>query len=486
MRSKEVLPIILCGGSGTRLWPLSRESFPKQFLSLNFTEGKTLLQKTQIRISKLNNIKPPIMICNEDHRFIVAEQMREINIKASSIILEPFGRNTAPAIVVSALKSLEIYEDPYLLILSSDHQIENEEKFLKAVQKGLEYAEKNVLVTFGVVPNSPETGYGYIKSKETLNYTSLKASKIERFIEKPDKSSAERFIKDKRFTWNSGIFLFKANQIIKEINQFSPDIKEYCKKSLDRNLVDLDFQRLDKKYFCKCPNVSIDIAIMEKTQNAYVLPLNAGWSDIGSWEFVWKISTKNREGNVIQGNVITKDTLDSLLISNNRLITTIGVKDLIVIETSDAILVSNKNKSQQVKEIVQKLKEEKITEGVEHKKSFRPWGDYESIARDKRWQVKLINVKPGEKLSLQKHNYRSEHWIVVLGTAKVEIEEKTSILHENQSTYIPFGKKHRLSNAGEIDLKIIEIQCGTYLGEDDIERFEDSYGRIINHQERES
>lgn len=478
MRSKEILPVILCGGSGSRLWPLSRLSYPKQFLTLNFTEGYSLLQRTQKRIRNIENILDPILICNEEHRFIVAEQMRKLQVKPSAIILEPFGRNTAPAIAIAAIEALEIYDDPNLLILASDHQIDNEDKFCEVVEKALEYTEEEKLVTFGIIPTSPEVGYGYIKSKETLDINKVEGSKIVRFIEKPDKRNAEIFIKDNRFTWNSGIFLFKASLIMKELNKFSKDLVQNCYASLENKIYDLDFLRLDRDSFAACPNVSIDIAVMEKTNNAYVLPLSAGWSDVGSWDFVWKISKKDSNGNVIQGNVIDKNNRNSYLNSNSRMIAAIGLNNIIVVETRDAILIANKDQSQEVKNIVEILKKKNVSQGVEHQKCYRPWGTYESLEKEKKWQVKLIEVKPGEKLSLQKHQFRSEHWVVVNGVAKVEIDGEKLILNENESSYIPRGSKHRLSNPGEEILKIIEIQTGTYLGEDDIERFDDNYGRI--------
>ena len=473
-----ILPVILCGGSGSRLWPLSRQSFPKQFLTLNLTNNKSLLQRTQIRTRNIKNIKNPILICNEEHRFIAAEQMREINVKPNSIILEPFGRNTAPAITIAALKALENFNDAHLLVLSSDHQIENEGKFIEVVKKSLEYSEKGKLVTYGIIPTSPQIGYGYIKASEPLDELQIKGSKVDSFIEKPNKETAEILVKDNRFTWNSGIFMFKASTILREVQKFSPNLIKNCRSSLDKKLFDLDFQRLDKKAFKDCSNVSIDVAVMEKTKNAYVLPFNAGWSDIGSWDSVWNISKKDSMGNVKEGNVIEKNTKNSYLNSQSRLIAAIGLRNLIVIETNDAILVANKEESQEVKNIVEFLKDNNIPEGVEHQKCFRPWGNYQSLVKGKKWQVKLIDVKPGEKLSLQKHKFRSEHWVVVSGTAKVEIDGKAIILNENQSSYIPLGSKHRLSNPGKNNLKIIEIQSGSYLGEDDIERFDDIYGRI--------
>ena len=473
-----ILPVILCGGSGSRLWPLSRESLPKQFLTFNFTENKSLLQRTHLRTKKIKNVQDPILICNEEHRFIVAEQMRNINVKPSAIILEPFGRNTAPAITIAALKSLENFDNPNLLILSSDHQISDENKFAEVVEIGKSYSNESKLVTFGIVPTSPEIGYGYIKSSGKLDKKLIGGSKIDYFIEKPDKKLASQLIKDSRFTWNSGIFLFKANTILEEIRKYSPEIIKYCHLSLKKSSYDLDFQRLDQKFFKQCPNISIDNAVMEKTTNAFVLPLDAGWSDIGSWDFVWNISKKDLDGNVIKGDVITKNSKNSLLSSHSRLIAAIGIEDLIIIETIDAILIANKSESQEVKNIVKLLKEKKISQGNQHLKCYRPWGDYESLIKEKNWQVKLLKVKPGEKLSLQKHRQRSEHWVVVSGIAKVEIDGKETIMRENQSSFIPLGSKHRLSNPGEIDLKIIEVQSGSYLGEDDIERFDDNYGRI--------
>mgnify|MGYP001386258637 CR=1 FL=1 len=482
MSSEYLFPIILSGGFGSRLWPLSRKSFPKQFLSLDTNSKKSLLQKTQERISTIENICNPIIICNEEHRFIVAEQMREINIKPNSILLEPFGRNTAPAIALGALKSLEFNKDPYLLVLSSDHEIKNENSFFIVIEKGIEYASKNRLVTFGVIPNSPETGYGYIQSADELDSKNIQGSNIECFIEKPNINKAKELIKDKRFTWNSGMFLFKAKAILGEIEKYHPEIITYCKESLRSKLLDLDFQRLDIKSFSKCPNISIDISVMEKTSMGTVLPLDAGWSDIGSWNSVWQINNKDQEGNAIEGNVIIKNTSNCYIRGEKRLVAAIGLKNLIIVETGDAILIVEKDQSQEVKNIVNTLKENGIPEGQEHKKIYRPWGYFESVVDDSRWKVKLINVKPGENLSLQMHNHRSEHWVVVSGTAKVEIDSSIKIIQENQSAYIPLGAKHRLSNPGKINLVLIEVQSGSYLGEDDIERFEDSYGRIKLNQ----
>tara|TARA_A100001015_G_scaffold321399_1_gene451932 strand:+ start:587 stop:2023 length:1437 start_codon:yes stop_codon:yes gene_type:complete len=476
MSGSFIVPLILCGGTGTRLWPLSRESYPKQFLSIKKDDELSLLQKTIKRISTLKNLKKPILVCNEEHRFIVAEQMRELNIEDFIIILEPFGRNTAPAITIAALKSLEIEEDPTLLVLSSDHEIKNVEKFLTIIDEGSKYAEKNKLVTFGVVPTSPEIGYGYIKASKPFA-GKIEGFPIESFLEKPDLEAAKKLIKDNRFTWNSGIFMFKAKEILKEINKFSPEILLSCKKAISNSLLDLDFQRLEKDSFEKCENISIDIAVMEKTSKGIVIPLDVGWSDIGSWEVVWETSAKDSNGNFAEGKVILENTKNSYLRSEKRLIVGIDLNDLIVVETRDAILISNKKSSQKVKTIVNFLKKNKIPEGQSHTKVYRPWGNYLSVVDAKRWQVKLIQVKPGEKLSLQMHHHRSEHWVVVSGTARVEIDNKVQILSENQSVYIPLGSKHRLSNPGKIYLSLIEVQSGAYVGEDDIVRFEDIYGR---------
>ena len=477
MEKKIIIPIILCGGSGTRLWPLSRKSFPKQFLSINSDDNKSLLQKTLERIKDVDNIINPILICNEEHRFIVAEQMREINIEPKKILLEPIGKNTAPAITLAALKAIEFDEDPILLILSSDHIIMDKKEFIKVIKNGASYASKERLVNFGIIPTYPETGYGYIKSKTPLIKNSNEASDIESFIEKPDILTAQKLLKDKRYTWNSGMFMFKAKIILDEIDHYSPDVLKYCKNALKPNLLDLDFQRLDKSEFVKCPEISIDFAVMEKTKKATVLSLDVGWADIGSWDSVWDVSKKNKDGNFIKGNILTINTSNSYLRSEGRLIAAIGVKDLIIVETRDAILISNKSSSQDVKNIVDKLKLSNTPEGQEHKRIYRPWGFYETIVEEKTWKVKLINVKPEGKLSLQKHHHRSEHWIIVSGIAQVEIEDKVITLYENQSSYIPLGSKHRLSNLGRIPLKLIEVQSGTYLGEDDIERFQDNYGR---------
>ncbi|MBO6989181.1 MAG: mannose-1-phosphate guanylyltransferase/mannose-6-phosphate isomerase [Prochlorococcus marinus XMU1422] len=477
MSENSIFPVILCGGRGSRLWPLSRETYPKQFLNLNSNNNKSLLQETILRTKSIKNIKNPIFICNEEHRFIVAEQLRSIKIKPHSILLEPFGRNTAPAILISALIALEKEDDPNLLILSSDHEIKNENHFLDIINEGLKYSEKNRLVTFGVIPTSAETGYGYIEANQKFDDEFIKGVDIKRFVEKPDQETANQYIKDKRFTWNSGIFLFKAKMIISEIKKLSPLVYKSCSKAFSKNLKDLDFTRIDKDSFAKCPNISIDVAVMEKTKLGTVLPFKAGWSDIGSWKTVWETSKKDENGNFLKGNVISKDVKNCYLRSEDRLIVGIGINNLSIVETQDAVLIADLRQSQKVKNVVEELKAKGISEGQEHLKIYRPWGHYLSVSKEKSWQVKLICVKPGEKLSLQMHHHRSEHWVVVKGTAKVLLNSKEIILSVNESTYIPIGAKHRLSNPGKIPLQIIEIQSGTYLGEDDIVRFEDNYGR---------
>ncbi len=477
MNAKPIIPVILCGGSGSRLWPLSRESYPKQYLTISSEENLSLLQQTQLRIKNLKNIHNPIIVCNEEHRFIVAEQMRQINANLGSILLEPFGRNTAPAITCAAFKSLEVDKDPILLVLSSDHKIENSLKFVETIELALKYVHKKELLTFGVVPTSPEIGYGYIKSEFPFDPKDLRANKITKFIEKPNLSNAKEYLHDRRYTWNSGIFLFKAKNILEEIKKLNPDIFNNCKESILKTKTDLYFDRLDSESFGKCQNIAVDVAVMEKTKNGFVFPLDVGWNDLGSWNAVWETSKKDKRGNLIQGNVFNKKLENCYVRSENRLVVGIGLNDLMIIETSDAVLVANKKESQEVKNIVQELKSKGIKEGQSHKKVFRPWGNYLSVVEEDCWQVKLITVNPGEKLSLQLHHHRSEHWVVVKGTALVRIKNKKTILKENQSTFIPLGTKHQLSNPGRTTLRVIEVQSGTYLGEDDIVRFEDKYGR---------
>ncbi len=476
-KNKKLVPVILCGGSGTRLWPLSRKSFPKQFISLDLNDEKSLLQKTQLRIHGIKDLTDPILICNSDHRFIVAEQMRDIQINPKSIILEPFGRSTAPAITLAALKSLETEDDPHLLILSSDHQIKNEKKFRNLIEIGKSYSDKDKLVTFGIVPISPETGYGYIRSEKPFDLKNPEGIKISEFIEKPNLSKAKVLIKNACYTWNSGIFLFKAKTILKEMKNLNPQLLNICKEALANSQIDLDFQRLNKESFKTCPNISIDVAVMEKTKNGIVLPLDAEWSDIGSWKSIWENSVKDKQGNVLRGKVVSKNSENCYLHSENKLLVSLGINELIVIDTDDVTLVASKDQSENIKKIVSELQSKNFKEASIHKKGYRPWGFYLSILEDIRWQVKIIYVKPGAKLSLQMHHHRAEHWVVVKGTAEVEVDGKKLFLSENESTFIPLGSKHRLSNPGRIPLELIEVQSGSYVGEDDIVRFDDKYGR---------
>ena len=476
MKNLGIQPIILCGGSGTRLWPLSRVDFPKQFLNLIGKKEKSLLQNTLIRIKNLKNILDPIIVCNEEHRFIVAEQIREIDVDSKSIILEPEGRNTAPAVALGAIQSISYQKDSILLVLSADHFIEDEEKFLEVINTAYKCANSGRLVTFGVSPHSAETGFGYIETHQTLS-EEIKPTDIKGFIEKPNLEVAKKLILDKKYSWNSGMFLFKSSQIIQEFKKYSPSIIELCSKALESAESDLDFLRINKNYFLKCENISIDNAIMEKTNLGSVFPLNVGWSDIGSWQTLWETSEKDKDNNVVLGKVFRKDVSNCYLRSESRVIAALGVENLIIVENNDSVLVINKSSTQQVKLIVQELEKGGFVEGKSNSKVFRPWGNFTSIATEERWQVKRIEVKPGASLSLQMHHHRSEHWIIVTGTALVEIDQKKELFTENQSVYIPIGCKHRLSNPGKLHLVLIEVQSGAYLGEDDIYRFKDNYGR---------
>tara|TARA_Y100000589_G_scaffold328502_1_gene372765 strand:+ start:5673 stop:7112 length:1440 start_codon:yes stop_codon:yes gene_type:complete len=478
MKSKEIVPIILCGGSGKRLWPLSRASFPKQYIALSGESKDTLLQKTIKRISNIENISEPLFICNEEHRFITAEQIKSIKSKLNKIILEPEGRGTTPAIAIAALKLFEEKKDPLLLVLSSDHEIDDLNNFKKSIEVGIQCAKNGRLVTFGIIPTSAETAFGYIKAKDSFMKTSIRSSEIINFIEKPNKKTAKELIKDGSYTWNSGIFLFKASAIINEINKFSPEIIKSCKLALDSSEIDLDFQRVNKKSFLKCEKSSIDISVMEKTDLGTVVPMNAGWKDIGSWKQLWESEKKDENGNAKKGKVYLKDTYNSLFRAENKLVVGLGVENLIMVETRDAVIVLDKDLSQNVKEIVEELDQNNFSEGLEHKKIYRPWGDYESLIENINWKVKKIVVKPYQSLSLQMHNNRSEHWIVVSGTAKVEINGIVKFLNKDQSAYIPQKSKHRLSNPKKETLVLIEVQSGDYLGEDDIIRFQDNYGRV--------
>ena len=479
-QNNKLLPIILCGGTGTRLWPLSRRSFPKQYLSINNQKNSSFLQVTTQRIQNLENAENPIIICNEEHRFITAEQLRQINIKPSSIILEPSSQNTAPAITAAALKAISKGNDPILLILPSDHQIRNHKIFLDSIEEAKQATLEGRIVTFGIKPSNPATGFGYIKSKNSFNTNSSGPYKIESFIEKPNIELAEKFYQDKRYCWNSGIFMAKASILINELEIFSPEIVLHCKESLRKKINDLDFERLDKNSFQKCPNISIDKAIMEKTSRGVIFPLNVEWSDIGSWKSLWENSSKDTTGNVLIGDSIGVSSENCLISSNSRLTVGLNIKDLIIVETNDAVLVTRKSESENVKELVNYLKNNNRSESEENRKVYRPWGNYVSVDNSLLWKIKKIEVNPGASLSLQLHKKRAEHWIVVEGLAKIQIDDEKFNLKANQSCYVPIGTKHRLSNPGKKPLIIIEVQSGKYLGEDDIIRFKDLYGRKVS------
>ena len=465
-----IIPIILAGGSGTRLWPLSRKLQPKQFISL--LNKTSLFQDTLSRLPK--EVLDPIVICNEDHRFLVAEQAREINITLNSIILEPIGRNTAPAIALAAIKLLNDFENPILIVLAADHKIENTNAFHDAIKVANKLAENNKLVTFGIIPESAETGYGYIEieKKDKAEYFDIKS-----FVEKPNQKNAIKFLNSGNYLWNSGMFMFNASIYLSELNKFEPEILSSCKKSLSNEYKDLEFIRIDKKEFSKSPNQSIDYAVMEKTNKAMVVPLAAGWSDVGSWDALMNSKTKDSLGNVVEGDVIIDKVKNSYLYSSNRLVAASNIEDLIVIDTQDALLVTTRDNSLNIKNIVKKLDKDRRTETENHRKVYRPWGYYDSIDIGQNFQVKRILVNPGAKLSLQKHLHRAEHWVVVRGIAKITRGDEIFYLKENQSTYISQGKKHRLENIENYPLEIIEVQTGDYLGEDDIIRLKDDYQR---------
>ena len=465
-----ITPVIMAGGTGSRLWPLSRKLMPKQFLKIS--SENTMIQETVIRLNGLD-VASPLCICNEEHRFIVAEQMREID-SLGKIILEPVGRNTAPAIALAALTLLEQSKDTVMLVLAADHVIENQREFQNVVRKSVSLAEAGKLVTFGIVPSHAETGYGYIhKGKACFDV----AFAVNEFVEKPDLETAEEYLSSGEYLWNSGMFMFKASRYIKELAKYNPEMLSACKKAIEHTSADMDFIRVDKEAFSLCPDVSIDYAVMEKTDSSVVVPLDANWNDIGSFSAIWDINDKDELGNVHQGDVLSHNSSNNLVIAEKKLVATVGLDNCIVVETKDAILVANKDNVQDVKKIVEQLKYLDRTEADIHRQVYRPWGHYDSIDVGKRDQVKRITVKPGEKLSIQMHHHRSEHWIVVSGTAKVTNGEKIFLLTENQSTYIPAGVVHALENPGVLPLELIEVQSGSYLGEDDIVRFEDRYGR---------
>jgi len=466
-------PVILSGGSGTRLWPLSRKLHPKQLLPL--LNQTSLLQDTINRLHGYKGIGQTVVICNEEYRFMVAEQVHATSIGAGAIILEPIGRNTAPAIALAAFNALQTDEDAVLLVLPADHDIKLEADFHKAVDVGLTQAIKGKFVTFGIVPSAPETGYGYIKSSTSVAVNEV--ADIEKFIEKPDLETATKYLKEGGYYWNSGMFMFKASEYLNALLEFSPDIYNASQNAIDKAIRDMDFIRVGVEEFKDCPSDSIDYAVMEKVDNAVVVPVDIGWSDVGSWSALHDIGEQDEDNNIFIGDTIHVETTNSYVRAEHKLVATLGVKDLIVVDTDDALLVADRNHVQDIKQIVTALTNENREEVALHKRVCRPWGCYQGIDHSDRFQVKRITVNPGATLSLQLHHHRAEHWIIVNGTAKVTKGDDVFTLSENESTYIPLGTKHRLENIGKIPLELIEVQTGGYLGEDDIVRFDDVYGR---------
>ncbi|GHH56919.1 mannose-1-phosphate guanylyltransferase/mannose-6-phosphate isomerase [[Pseudomonas] boreopolis] len=464
----DIQPVILSGGSGTRLWPLSREAYPKQFLPL--VDDTTMLQSTWKRVAPIAG-RAPIVVANEEHRFVAAEQLQQVGARPQAILLEPAGRNTAPAIALAALEATRNDQDALLLVLPSDHVIANEAAFREAVREASAAAEAGKLVTFGIVPTGPEVGYGYIKAAAGTS-----ARPVERFVEKPDLETAKGYVASGEYYWNSGMFLFKASRYLEELAKFNPAILEGSRKAWELARRDTDFIRVDKDAFAATPSDSIDYAVMEKTDAAVVVPLDAGWSDVGSWSALREVSAQDENGNAHHGDVIAVDCRNTYAYGN-RLIAMVGLDDVVVVETDDAVLVGRGERIQEVKSVVAKIKQDGRSEATWHRKVYRPWGAYDSIDMGQRFQVKRITVKPGATLSLQMHHHRAEHWIVVSGTAEVTRGDEVLLLTENQSTYIPLGVTHRLRNPGKLPLELIEVQSGSYLGEDDIVRFEDTYGR---------
>lgn len=466
-------PVLLSGGSGTRLWPLSREAYPKQFLAL--AGDDTMLQATWRRVAAIADATP-IVVAGEEHRFLVAEQLRQIGAPPPAILLEPVGRNTAPAIAAAAMQALREGDDPLLLVLPSDHVVRYADAFRAAVEAARPAAEQGALVTFGIVPDAPETGFGYIHADDSSGKPGEGVQRVLRFVEKPDAATAQTYIDAGGYYWNSGMFLLRASRYLEELRKFRPDIVEGAQAAFDAAQRDGDFIRLDKAAFAACPSDSIDYAVMEKTDAAMVLPVDIGWNDVGSWSALWEVSEQDGDGNAHHGDVIAIDSRNSYAYAR-RLVALVGVEDLVVVETDDAVLVARKDRVQQVKDVVAKLKSEQRTQAALHREVHRPWGSYDSVDMGERFQVKRIKVKPGARLSLQSHTRRAEHWIVVSGVARVTRDNDVFELFANQSTYIPIGAKHRLENPGSEMLELIEVQSGDYLGEDDIVRYEDVYGR---------
>lgn len=471
-------PVVMAGGSGSRLWPLSRQLNPKQFLPL-LSSSLSMLQETIKRLEGLD-VALPRVICNEQHRFLAAEQLRQLDMEQANILLEPVGKNTAPAVALAALHILEEDPDAILLVLAADHSVKDCTAFHEAIAVAECLAKAGQLVTFGVTPTSAETGYGYIERGPKKNGGGFT---VNRFVEKPDKPTAQKYVESGSYLWNSGMFMFRAAKYIEELDRYRPDILSACKLAIDGVQHDMYFTRVDSDAFSICPEESIDYAVMEKTTCAAVVELNAGWSDVGSWSALWEIGLKTAEGNLFRGDVMQECTHNSYVHAEHRLVAVVGVEDLVVVETKDAVLVVKKDQVQNVKSLVERLKLEGRQEHVNHREVYRPWGVYDCIDGGDRYQVKRITVNPGAKLSVQMHHHRAEHWIVVSGTAQVTNGEKTYLVTENQSTYIPIGQVHALENPGVIPLELIEVQSGSYLGEDDIVRLSDRYGRVKRQDE---
>lgn len=463
-------PVILAGGTGSRLWPKSRAALPKQFLAL--TSDKTMIQDTVMRLAGVDAL-PPSIICNEEHRFLVAEQMRQINIDNSDILLEPVGRNTAPAIALAALHATANGEDPTLLVLAADHLIQDSATFQVQIKQAQILAEQGKLVTFGIVPTQPHTGYGYIKAGAAMG----NGFEVSQFVEKPDMDTATQYVNSGEYFWNSGMFMFKASVFLKALETHAPEMFAVCTKAIAQTEKDLDFIRVSEDIFATCPSDSIDYAVMEKTSDAAMVTLDAGWSDVGSWSSLWETGIKDDNGNVTIGDTLLESTNNSYVNAEDCLVSVIGLDDVVVVQTKDAVMVANKKNSEQIKTVVSHLKKHKRPEFEFHREVYRPWGSYDSIDEGGRFKVKRITVKPGEKLSVQMHHHRAEHWVVVSGTANVTVNDDTTMLTENESIYIPIGAVHALENPGKIPLELIEVQSGAYLGEDDIVRFSDRYGR---------
>ncbi len=475
----KIIPVILAGGSGTRLWPLSRKLFPKQFMPL--VEEHTLLQSTLLRLQSIDQVGPPIVLCNEAHRFIVAEQLRAIDVAPQAIVLEPVGRNTAPALAVAAILAQEQDPSSVLIALPADHHILDIDLLVRTVMQGARFALQDHLVTFGILPTGPETGYGYIRKGEARvkpeDADGPAVWQIDRFVEKPDLKTAKAYLSSGDYCWNSGMFMFRADCMLAELMTHSPPMVAACQEAVDRGKEDLDFFRLDRNAFAACPSDSIDYAVMEKTTSGVMVALASRWSDLGSWEALWQAGTKDEDGNVIQGDVCLQDVSDSFVYAASRLVAAVGITGHVVVETKDAVFVAPRDHVQQVKALVDRLKERQRIETVVQKNAYRPWGSCEEMERSDRFAVNRIVIHPSAKISKQKHLHRAEHWVVVKGTALVTRGDEQFILKEDQSTYIPLGTVHRLENPGRIPLELVEIQSGSYLGEDDIERLDDAYGR---------